>query len=180
MAKEFKDEKRIRYFIGDVRDKERLNRAFEGVDYIIHAAALKQVVALEYNPIEAIKTNIIGTQNVIDCALDRKVKKVLLVSTDKAVEPINLYGATKMCAEKLILTSNVYASKGSTKLSVVRYGNVVGSRGSVSELFANQIVSGTLTLTDKDMTRFWFDISDAVEFALKSLDVMNGKEIFIP
>lgn len=179
MAKEL-DDKRVRYFIGDVRDKERLNRAFDGVDYIIHAAALKQVVALEYNPAEAIKTNIIGTQNVINCALDKKIKRVLFISTDKAVEPTNLYGATKMCAEKLILASNVYAVNGSTKLSVVRYGNIVGSRGSVSELFANQVAHGNITLTDKGMTRFWFNISDAVDFVLKSLVLMNGNEVFIP
>ena len=178
MAQEIKDS-RVRYFLGDVRDKERLERAFSGVDYIIHAAALKQVPQLEYNPIEAIRTNILGTQNVINCAIDNKIKKVIMLSTDKAVNPINLYGATKLCAEKLMLASNVYGGKD-TKLSVVRYGNVMGSRGSVLEVFNRQKETGVLTLTHSDMTRFKISIDRAVEFVLRCLQSMQGAEIFIP
>lgn len=176
MAQEIKDD-RIVYFLGDIRDKERLERGFTNVDYIIHAAALKQVPALEYNPIEAIKTNILGTQNVINAAIDRGVSKVLMLSSDKAVNPINLYGATKLCAEKLIVNSNVYSK---TRLSVVRYGNVEGSRGSVIELFNKQKTSGCLTITDENMTRFWLTPDEAVQFVLKCLFDMRGGEIFIP
>lgn len=182
MAQEFSSPaaSAIRYFLGDVRDKERLKMAFDGVDFIIHAAALKQVPALEYNPIEAIKTNILGTQNVINAALECGVSKVLLLSTDKAVNPINLYGATKLCAEKLMIASNVYGKRGTTKFAVVRYGNVMGSRGSVAELFEKQKQTGRLTLTDKRMTRFWVQPEDAVRFTLSCLNIMEGGEIFVP
>lgn len=178
MAQEIKDS-RVRYFLGDVRDKERLERAFHGVDEVIHAAALKQVPALEYNPIEAVKTNILGTQNIINAAIDQGVKKVLMLSTDKAVNPINLYGATKLCAEKLMLASNAYGGRF-TKFSVVRYGNVMGSRGSVIEVFNKQKESGVLTLTHSDMTRFKITLDSAVEFVLRCLQSMQGAEIFIP
>ncbi len=172
-------ESRLRYFLGDVRDKERLMRAFHGVDIVVHAAALKQVPATEYNPFEAIRTNVVGTQNVIDAAIDQKVLKVLLVSSDKAVEPINLYGATKMCAEKLCVAANVYGA-GSTALSVIRYGNVIGSRGSLVELIDKQRASGTITLTDGRMTRFWININQVMDIVLECLDVMKGGEIFVP
>ena len=169
----------MRYFIGDIRNKERLYRAFFGVDYIIHAAALKQVPALEYNPFEGIETNIIGAQNVIDAAIDRKVKKVVFISTDKAVNPINLYGATKLCAEKLFVAGNSYAG-GTTKFSVVRYGNVVGSRGSVIPLFLKYKQTGKLPITDFRMTRFWITLEQGVNFTLSCLEKMHGGEIFVP
>ena len=169
----------MRYFIGDIRNKERLYRAFFGVDYIIHAAALKQVPALEYNPFEGIETNIIGAQNVIDAAIDRKVKKVIFISTDKAVNPINLYGATKLCAEKLFVAGNSYAG-GTTKFSVVRYGNVVGSRGSVIPLFLKYKQTGKLPITDLRMTRFWITLEQGVNFTLSCLEKMHGGEIFVP
>lgn len=175
----YPNESRLRYFLGDVRDKERLMRAFRGVDIVVHAAALKQVPATEYNPFEAVKTNIVGTQNVIDAAIDQRVSKFLLVSSDKAVEPINLYGATKMCAEKLSVAANVYGV-GSTALSVIRYGNVIGSRGSLVELIEKQRASGTITLTDGRMTRFWININQVMDIVLECLDVMKGGEIFVP
>ena len=170
---------RVRFFIGDVRDRDRLYQAFKNVDYVIHAAALKQVPALEYNPMEAIKTNIIGTQNVITCAVDLGVHKVLVLSTDKAVNPINLYGATKLCAEKLTISSSAYGGRV-TKLSVVRYGNVLGSRGSVIEVFEKQKESGILTVTDSRMTRFMITPIEAVAFVMKCLGDMQGGEIFVP
>ncbi|MBU0981400.1 UDP-N-acetylglucosamine 4,6-dehydratase (inverting) [Patescibacteria group bacterium] len=170
---------RLRYFLGDVRDEQRLNRAFHGVDIVVHAAALKQVPALEYNPFEAIKTNIMGTHNVVNAAIDQKVQKVLLLSTDKAVNPANLYGATKLCAEKLVVASNSYAA-GSTKLSVLRYGNVLGSRGSLLDVIKAQKEEGKVKLTDERMTRFWITLDQAVGFAIKSLNIMQGGEIFIP
>lgn len=170
---------RMRFFIGDVRDRDRLYQAFVDVNYIIHAAALKQVPALEYNPMEAIKTNIIGTQNVITCAVELGVKKVLALSTDKAVNPINLYGATKLCAEKLIIASSAYGGRF-TKLSVVRYGNVMGSRGSVIEVFEKQRETGVVTVTDERMTRFVITPQEAVLFVLKCLESMKGGEIFVP
>lgn len=169
----------IRYFIGDIRDKERLYRAFHGVDYVIHAAALKQVPALEYNPFEAVQTNIVGAQNIIDAAIDNDVKKVILVSTDKAVNPINLYGATKLCAEKLFVAGNSYAG-GKTKFSVVRYGNVVGSRGSVIPLFLKCRQNGSFPITDSRMTRFWITLEQGVKFVLSCLEKMHGGEIFVP
>ena len=176
MQQEIKDD-RVRYFLGDIRDKERLERAFADVDVVVHAAALKQVPALEYNPIEAIKTNILGTQNIINASIDQKVSKVLMLSTDKAVNPANLYGATKLCAEKLMIASNVY---GDTNFSVVRYGNVQSSRGSVIPLFQEQAKTGKLTVTHKDMTRFWVSLDDAVKFVYSCLNKMNGGEIFVP
>ncbi len=171
---------RLRFFIGDIRDLERLEMAFRGVDFVIHAAALKQVPALEYNPFEAIKTNILGTQNVISAAISCDVQKVLLISTDKAANPANLYGATKLCAEKLMVSANVYAGSTGTKLSVVRYGNVVGSRGSFIQLIEKQRERGEITLTHEDMTRFWITLDQGVDFVLTRLEQMNGGEIFIP
>jgi len=169
----------LRYFIGDVRDKDRLYRAFYGVDYVVHAAALKQVPAAEYNPFEAVQTNIIGTQNVIDAAIDSNVKRVVALSTDKAVSPVNLYGATKLCLEKLVVAGNAYAG-GRTRFSVVRYGNVVGSRGSVIPLFLKQKETGVLTITDERMTRFWITLEQGISFVLHCLENMHGGEVFVP
>lgn len=170
----------LRYFLGDVRDKERLRRAMHGVDIIIHAAALKQVPACEYNPFEAVKTNIIGAQNIIDEAINTGVKKVVALSTDKAVNPVNLYGATKLCAEKMFIQGNSYAGKGGTRFSCVRYGNVIGSRGSVIPLFMSQKKNGKLTITDKRMTRFWITLDKAVELVVDAINHMQGGEIFLP
>ena len=170
----------IRYFLGDVRDKERLSRAFYGVDYVIHAAALKQVPAAEYNPEEFIKTNILGGMNVIDAALMNGVKKVVALSTDKACNPINLYGATKLCADKLFVAANVYTGHGNTTFSVVRYGNVVGSRGSVVPFFKERAKTGKLPITDSRMTRFWITLDQSVHFVLRVLDLASGGEIFVP
>ena len=169
----------LRYFIGDVRDKGRLRWAFKEVNYIIHAAALKHVPAAEYNPFEAVQTNIIGAQNVIEVAVQSNVQKVLALSTDKAVNPINLYGATKLCLEKLFVAANLYAGKG-TKLSVVRYGNVVASRGSVIPLFLKQKENNKLYITDLKMTRFWITLEQGVDFVLFCLENMHGGEIFVP
>ena len=171
---------RLRFFIGDVRDRERLARAMDGVDLVVHAAALKQVPVCEYNPAEAVKTNVIGAQNIIDCAIDAGVKQTLAISTDKAVNPVNLYGATKLCAEKIFVHGNVYTGRRSVQFSVVRYGNVVGSRGSVIPLFLKQAQSGTLTLTDRRMTRFWLTLEAAVDFVLMAIREMSGGEIFVP
>jgi UDP-N-acetylglucosamine 4,6-dehydratase len=171
---------RLRFFIGDVRDRHRLERAFDGVDIVIHAAALKQVPAAEYNPIEAIRTNVEGAANVIDAALDRQVSKVLALSTDKAASPINLYGATKLCSDKLFIAANHYAGAKPVRFAVVRYGNVVGSRGSVIPFFLRQRKSGVLSLTDERMTRFWLTLDRAVEFVLQSLDRMQGGELYVP
>ena len=170
----------LRYFIGDVRDKERLVRAMHGVDIVVHAAALKQVPACEYNPMEAIKTNIMGTSNVVEAALDAGVKKVLTVSTDKAVSPANLYGATKLAAEKLTIQSNAYAAGTSTRYSCVRYGNVVGSRGSVVPLFLKQRAGGKITITDDRMTRFWLSLDQGVQFVIDCIEQMEGGEVFVP
>lgn len=170
----------LRYFIGDVRDLPRLRRAFNGVDIVVHAAALKQVPACEYNPMEAIKTNILGSSNVIDAALDAGVEKVLALSTDKAVNPINLYGATKLAAEKLIVQSNAYAGGMTTRFSCVRYGNVVGSRGSVVPLFIKQRQKGEITLTDERMTRFWISLDQGVRFVIRCIEEMEGGEVFVP
>ncbi|MFH1890136.1 MAG: UDP-N-acetylglucosamine 4,6-dehydratase (inverting) [Candidatus Kuenenbacteria bacterium] len=172
---------RIRFFIGDVRDLDRLKRAFNGVDIVVHAAALKHIPILEYNPFEAVKTNILGSQNVIDAAIDIKVKKVLLISTDKAAEPVNLYGSTKLCAEKLFISGNSY-TKGETIFSCVRYGNVLGSRGSIVEtLISNKKKNAEkVNLTDEQMTRFWITLSQAIQLVLFALKNMNGGEIFIP
>jgi UDP-N-acetylglucosamine 4,6-dehydratase len=170
----------MRYFIGDVRDKERLYRAFQGVDYVIHAAALKQVPAAEYNPFEAVKTNILGAQNILNVAIDQGVKKVVALSTDKAANPINLYGATKLCSDKLFIAGNTYVGHEHTVFSVVRYGNVVGSRGSVIPFFLKQRETGVLPITDPRMTRFWITLAQGVEFVLWSLEHMCGGELFVP
>ena len=174
------DASSVRYFIGDVRDKERLYRAFHNVDVVIHAAALKQVPACEYNPFEAVQTNIIGAKNVIDVAIDREVERVMAISTDKAVNPINLYGATKLCAEKMFIQANAYSGIGGTKFSVCRYGNVVGSRGSVIPLFIKQRECGTVTVTDPRMTRFLITLDQGAKFVIECTDKMHGGEIFVP
>ena len=170
----------IRYFIGDIRDKERLYRAFDGVDLVVHAAALKQVPTAEYNPLEVIKTNILGAANIIDAAIDCKVKRVIALSSDKAVNPVNLYGGTKLCADKLFVAAGVYSGSRDSQFSVVRYGNVVGSRGSVIPSFLKQRQSGVLKLTDERMTRFWITLEQSVAFVVKSIKLMQGGEIFIP
>ncbi|MCJ7695034.1 MAG: UDP-N-acetylglucosamine 4,6-dehydratase (inverting) [Anaerolineaceae bacterium] len=170
----------IRYFIGDVRDRERMHRALHGVDIVIHAAALKQVPACEYNPMEAIKTNIMGSSNVVDEALENGVSKVLALSTDKAVNPVNLYGATKLAAEKLMIQSNAYAGGRATRISCVRYGNVVGSRGSVVPLFLKQRETGKVTITDERMTRFWISLEQGVRFVIRCVEQMEGGEVFVP
>lgn len=182
MAKIFPDTKYpIRYFLGDIRDKDRLFRAFEGVDYVIHAAALKQVPALEYNPTEAVKTNVVGADNIVDAAIDAGVKKVIALSTDKAVNPINLYGATKLVAEKIFVAANAYAG-GRVKFAMVRYGNVVGSRGSVIPLFLSLKEKGVreVPITDSRMTRFWITLEEGVELVMKALEKAEGGEIFVP
>jgi len=170
----------MRFFIGDVRDKERMYRAFHGVDYVIHAAALKQVPAAEYNPFEAVKTNILGAQNVINVAIDVGVKKVIALSTDKAANPINLYGATKLCSDKLFIAGNSYRGSENTFFSVVRYGNVAGSRGSVIPFFLKCRERGLLPITDPRMTRFWITLEQGVNFVLSSLERMVGGEVFVP
>jgi len=173
------DDERLRFFIGDVRDLPRLQRAFHGVDIVVHAAALKQVPALEYNPFEAVKTNILGSQNVIEAAIDQGVEKVVLVSTDKAAMPVNLYGSTKLCAEKLFIAGNAYSS-GKTHFSVVRYGNVVASRGSIIEKLILNKGAPVVHITDERMTRFWIDLEQAFNIVLFALTHMEGGEIFIP
>lgn len=170
----------LRYFIGDIRDQQRMKRAMHGVDIVVHAAALKQVPACEYNPMEAIKTNILGSSNVIDAALDAGVRKVLALSTDKAVNPINLYGATKLAAEKLFVQSNAYAGGMATRFSCVRYGNVVGSRGSVVPIFLKQRDNGKITITDERMTRFWISLEQGVRFVIRCIEQMYGGEVFVP
>jgi len=170
----------IRYFLGDVRDKDRLMRTFHDVDYVIHAAALKQVPAAEYNPTEFIKTNVIGAMNVIDAALYNKVKKVVALSTDKACNPINLYGASKLCSDKLFIAANSIADVSKTCFTVVRYGNVLGSRGSVIPFFKERAKTGVLPITDPEMTRFWITLDQAAHFVLKSLELAQGGEIFVP
>lgn len=182
MANDFKEyADKLRFFIGDVRDKDRLKRAFEGVDYIIHAAAMKQVPACEYNPNEAIKTNITGAQNIIDVALDSNVKKVVALSTDKAVNPVNLYGGTKLVSDKLFIAANAYAGSKEICFSIVRYGNVAGSRGSIIPFFHNIIKNeGTkLPITDYRMTRFWISLTEGVELVIKALEEAKGGETFI-
>lgn len=174
------DDPTLRFFIGDVRDVDRLRRAMNDVSIVIHAAALKQVPACEYNPFEAIMTNIMGSKNVIDAAIDRGVKKVIALSTDKAVNPVNLYGATKLAAEKLFIQSNAYAGTDGTRFSCVRYGNVVGSRGSVIPLFLQQRQNGCLTITDSRMTRFWITLEQGVRFVIRCLEAMKGGEVFVP
>jgi len=170
----------MRYFIGDVRDKERLYRAFRDVDYVIHAAALKQVPAAEYNPFEAVKTNILGAENIINVAIDQNVKRVIALSTDKAANPINLYGATKLCSDKLFIAGNSYVGEDNTRFCVVRYGNVVGSRGSVIPFFLQRKETGVLPITDSRMTRFWITLKQGVSFVLDCLERMVGGELFVP
>lgn len=179
MKQEFQDE-RMRFFIGDVRDKDRLYRAFDGVDIVIHAAAMKHVDACEYNPFEAIKTNIHGAQNIIEAAIDRGVEKVIALSTDKACSPVNLYGATKLASDKLFVAANAYVGEKKTRFSVVRYGNVVGSRGSVVPFFKKVKETGILPITDERMTRFWITLEHGVQFVLENLVRMQGGEIFVP
>jgi len=179
MAQEFKDD-RLRFFIGDVRDKDRLYRAFDRVDIVIHAAAMKHVEACEYNPFEAVKTNINGAQNIIEAAIDRGVEKVIALSTDKACSPINLYGATKLASDKLFVAANSYVGDKKTRFSVVRYGNVVGSRGSVVPFFQKVKETGIIPITDERMTRFWITLEQGVQFVLDGLMNMNGGEIFVP
>jgi len=174
------DDARLRYFIGDVRDRERLHRAVQGVDVLVHAAALKQVPSCEYNPFEAVKTNILGASNIIDVSIDAGVKRVLALSTDKAVNPINLYGATKLVAEKLFVQGNAYAGAGGTAFACVRYGNVVGSRGSVVPVFRQQAATGKITITDERMTRFWITLEQGVRFVVKCVGLMQGGEVFVP
>ncbi|CAN2170638.1 COG1086 Predicted nucleoside-diphosphate sugar epimerases [Candidatus Nanopelagicaceae bacterium] len=181
MRSEFKDDPRIRWFIGDIRDIERLKRALHGIDYVIHAAALKQVDTGEYNPMEFIKTNVLGSQNVIDASIFVGVKKVVALSTDKASSPINLYGATKLTADKLFIAANNYSFSYGTTFAVVRYGNVLGSRGSVIPYFSSLAAEGKpLPLTDLRMTRFWISIEAAVKFVLSSLELMTGGELYVP
>ena len=182
MQNDFKEySSKLRFFIGDVRDKERLYRAFEGVDYVIHAAAMKQVPACEYNPNEAIKTNIHGAQNIIDAALDKGVKKVVALSTDKAVNPVNLYGGTKLVSDKLFIAANAYAGVKDICFSIVRYGNVAGSRGSVIPFFHKLIQNGVteLPITDYRMTRFWISLEEGVKLVIKALEEAKGGETFI-
>jgi UDP-N-acetylglucosamine 4,6-dehydratase len=179
-AAELDHDRRVRFFIGDVRDPNRLWRAFDGIDVVVHAAAMKQVPAAEYNPFEAIKTNINGAQNVIDAALDRHVERVVALSTDKASSPINLYGATKLVSDKLFVAGNAYAGSKPTKFAVVRYGNVVGSRGSVIPFFQQLAPTGVLPITDERMTRFWITLEQGVNFVISMLETMHGGELFVP
>lgn len=182
MAEQFKHNQRLQFVLGDVRDVDRLSRVLDGVDYVVHAAALKQVPSAEYNPSETIKTNIIGAANIIDASIDRGVKKVIALSTDKACNPINLYGATKLCADKLFVAANSYAitSARPTRFALVRYGNVIGSRGSVIPIFLKARDTGILTVTDPGMTRFWITLESGVRFVLACLSQMWGGEIFVP
>jgi UDP-N-acetylglucosamine 4,6-dehydratase len=181
MAERFRSNSHLlRFFLGDVRDKNRLKRAFEGVDYVIHAAALKQVPAAEYNPFEFVKTNIMGAENVIDAAIDMGIKRVAALSTDKAANPVNLYGATKLCSDKLFVAGNSYSGSRDTRFAIVRYGNVVGSRGSVIPFFLERRHTGELPITHPDMTRFWITLDQAARFVLNALHSMSGGEIFVP
>ena len=181
MRSEFEDNSRLRWFIGDIRDKDRLVRAMHGVDFVVHAAALKQVDTGEYNPMEFIKTNVLGSQNVIEASIYAGVRKVVALSTDKASSPINLYGATKLTADKLFIAANNYSQSYGTSFCVVRYGNVMGSRGSVIPFFQNLALEGKpLPITDLRMTRFWISIDDAVKFVLDSFEIMQGGELYVP
>lgn len=181
MEKKFKSNPKLRFFIGDIRDKNRIDRAMDGVDVVVHAAALKHVPVCEYNPFEAIKTNILGAQNIVEAAIDHNIDKVVVLSTDKAVNPVNLYGATKMCMEKLFIAANSYVGENRrTRMSCVRYGNVVGSRGSVVPLFKQLKETGKITITDDRMTRFWITLDQGVDLVLKTFDLMCGGEVFIP
>ena len=174
------DHPSLRYFLGDVRDQQRLERAFSGVSVVVHAAALKQVPACEYNPFEAIQTNVNGGKNVIEAAINCGVRRIVALSTDKAVNPINLYGATKLCAEKMFVQANAYAGAQDTRFSCARYGNVVGSRGSVIPIFMEQRARGRVTITDSRMTRFWITLDQGVRFVMRSIEQMHGGEIFVP
>ena len=181
MRNVFEGDDRLRWFLGDVRDRDRLERAFRGIDFVVHAAALKQVDTAEYDPFEFVKTNILGSQNVVDAAIKANVKKVVALSTDKASSPINLYGATKLTADKLFVSANNYSGQSGTQFSVVRYGNVLGSRGSVVPLFRQLVKDGQpLPITDPQMTRFWISLQEAVEFVISSLRDMSGGELFVP
>jgi UDP-N-acetylglucosamine 4,6-dehydratase len=174
-------DRQVRYLIGDVRDRSRMTRAVEGVDIVVHAAAMKQVPACEYNPFEAVRTNVLGAQHVVDAAIDARVRRVVALSTDKAVNPVNLYGATKLCAEKIFVQGNAYAAQRETRISCVRYGNVVGSRGSVVPVFRDQLArDGRITITDERMTRFWITLPQAVDLVLHALDHAEGGEVFVP
>jgi UDP-N-acetylglucosamine 4,6-dehydratase/5-epimerase len=171
----------VRYLIGDVRDRARMTRAVEGADIIVHAAAMKQVEACEYNPFEAVRTNVLGAQHVVDAAIDAGVHRVVALSTDKAVNPVNLYGATKLCSEKIFVQGNAYAAQRTTRLACVRYGNVVGSRGSVVPVFQEQVSrDGRVTITDERMTRFWITLPQAVDLVMYALEHMEGGEVFVP
>ncbi len=170
----------LRYFLGDVRDRDRLHRSFDGIDVVVHAAALKQVPAAEYNPFEAVKTNILGAENIINECIDRDVKRVIALSTDKAANPINLYGATKLCSDKLFVAGNAYVGRHETRFGVVRYGNVVGSRGSVIPFFVGRKKTGILPITDPRMTRFWITLQQGVDFVIDCLQRMHGGELFVP
>jgi len=180
MKSEFNNNPKLRFFIGNVRDKDRLYRAFDGVDIVVHAAALKRVPECEYNPFEAIKTNILGAENVINAAIDRGVKRVVALSTDKAANPVNLYGATKLCSDKLFTAGNAYVGDKDTRFAVVRYGNVMGSRGSVIPLFRKMRETGVLPITDPRMTRFWITLEEGVKLVIRAIEEMDGGEIFVP
>lgn len=180
MQERYPHHPQLRFFVGDVRNRSRLTRAMKGADIVVHAAAMKQVPACEYNPFEAVQTNVLGAQHVVDAAIDTGVSQVVALSTDKAVNPVNIYGATKLCEEKLIIQGNAYAARSETRLSCVRYGNVVGSRGSVVPLFRKQIGEGRLTITDERMTRFWITLPQAVDLVEYAMVHSVGGEIFIP
>lgn len=181
VRRQFGDDPRLRWFIGDIRDRQRLERAMHGVDYVVHAAALKQVDTAEYNPFEYVQTNVNGSQNVVEAAIDQGVKKVVALSTDKASSPINLYGATKLCSDRMFVSANHYAAHHPTRFSVVRYGNVMGSRGSVIPVFRDLAARGeSLPITDKRMTRFWITLPQAVQFVVDSFDLMTGGELYVP
>jgi len=180
MRQKFNDDERLRFFIGDVRDRERVYRAMNGVDIVVHAAALKQVPTAEYNPIEAVRTNINGAINVIDAAIDNGVERVIAISTDKAVQTVNLYGATKLVMERLLIQANVYTGAHKSRFCCVRYGNVVGSRGSVVPLFLQQREKGVITITDENMTRFWITLEEGARFVISCIERMQGGEVFVP
>jgi UDP-N-acetylglucosamine 4,6-dehydratase len=180
MSARLQGQQQLRFFIGDVRNRSRLTRAMQGAHMVVHAAAMKQVPACEYNPFEAVQTNILGAQHVVDAAIDAGVERVVALSTDKAVNPVNIYGATKLCAEKIIVQGNAYAARTATRLSCVRYGNVVGSRGSVVPLFRRQASEGRITITDERMTRFWITLEEAVDLVFFALEHAAGGEVFVP
>lgn len=181
MAARYPGTDQLRFFVGDIRNRSRLTRAMQGADLVVHAAAMKQVPACEYNPFEAVQTNVLGAQHIVDAAIDTGVSHVVALSTDKAVNPVNIYGATKLCEEKIIVQGNAYAARSETMLSCVRYGNVVGSRGSVVPLFERQLAAGgPLTITDERMTRFWITLPEAVDLVMTALERSVGGEIFIP